>query len=89
MSTTISPVTHTADVAVNKAVRESVLSPLSDATGSISSRAPITVAVPNPVATKRVGWRALGIRRETHEAAAGRITLGSLVAAALFDKAVE
>ena len=57
VSTTIKPVTHTADVAVNKAVTISTCSPLADATGNANSTVPTTTAPANATAITRLGFR--------------------------------
>ena len=60
VSTTTSPVTHTADVAVNRAVIGSVQVPAVEAIGSIRIPVPIAIRTRNPSArttSGRRGWR--------------------------------
>ena len=48
VSTTVSPVTHTAEVAVNKATLRGALVPCAVAAGSNKSRVPIVINVAKP-----------------------------------------
>ena len=57
VSTMISPVTHTAETAVNSAVTNAAEAPLSVATGSISSAVPTATATANPATTAAAGRR--------------------------------
>jgi hypothetical protein len=56
VSTTTSPVTHTADVAVNKAVSHGALWPLALAQGSISSAVPTPMVARKASASTAAGW---------------------------------
>jgi hypothetical protein len=57
VSTTASPVTHTAEVDVNTAVITSALRPLSVAHGRDNRAEPIIMATAKPKTTRRAGWR--------------------------------
>jgi hypothetical protein len=56
VSTTTKPVTHTADVAVNKAVTNPARSSL-DATGNANNAVPTATAIANATAITRLGLR--------------------------------
>ena len=73
-SITDSPVTHTADVAVNSASAKPMLRPLRADTGSASTAAPASISAANPRASTRTGFRCRRARRR----ARGFITLPSI-----------
>ena len=61
MSTTTSPVTQMAEVAVNNAVTNDVASPVSEEIGSISTPVPSRMAAANPTRTIDAGFRGRGM----------------------------
>ncbi|ADG00779.1 conserved hypothetical protein [Clostridium botulinum NCTC 2916] len=50
MSTTISPVTQTEDVDVNRQSKKGVLCPLCDEIGKLSNTAPTNITIAKPIA---------------------------------------
>ena len=62
VSTTTSPVTHTAHVAVNRAVEKDAASGPERETGSINSNVPIRIATANAKATTWAGCRKTPLR---------------------------
>jgi hypothetical protein len=55
VSTTTRPVTHTAEVASNRAFRKPMLSPVLEATGRVRSKAPIMIMEAKPSTKTCVG----------------------------------
>ncbi len=63
VSTTTRPVTHTAEVEVNRAVTNPVAPPSSEDTGSMSRNAPSRITAPKAMARVRAGCTANSDRR--------------------------
>ena len=63
VSTTTSPVTHTAEVAVKRAVRNDAECPSAVAKGKLRSSAPRRIIAANPYKKTRAGFQ--GVRRVT------------------------